>query len=184
MQKNQFCFAESYLQEAIVKITLLNKHKIEWHFVGQIQKKKCKAIAENFHWVQSLDRIDIAEKLNNHCQSLNKELNILIQINPLQEEHKAGLHMNRVESFLQQIKHFKHLKIRGLMTIPKLEKNQHLRRLVFAKVFDCYQRYKDAYSFDTLSMGMSQDYLDAILAGSNMIRLGTALFGERIEPSV
>lgn len=175
----QTCFGENYLQEALTKMALLNKYQIEWHFIGPIQSNKCKAIAEHFQWVQSLDRLKVAEKLAGFCPK-EKTLQICIQINIDQEENKSGIPLEEVRHFCAEIKKFPQLNLRGLMAIPKVSESLSEQRQSFAKLAHCFKQLKMDYpEIDTLSMGMSNDYQIALEEGSTMIRLGSKLFGER-----
>jgi pyridoxal phosphate enzyme (YggS family) len=173
-------FGENYLQEGLEKIKALSDLKdISWHFIGPIQSNKCKAIAENFDWVQSLDRIKIAEKLNQHCPT-NKKLNVCVQINLDEENQKAGIKFTDIDNFFEKLKNYEQLHPKGLMLIPRVSKSTGEQAEGFAKIASKFtQMQLDFPDFDTLSMGMSQDYLLALKSGSNMVRLGTAIFGER-----
>ena len=170
-------FAENYLQEALQKQRDLTDLDIEWHFIGTIQSNKTKLIAQQFEWVHSVDRLSIAEKLNRHCESLKKTLNICIEINIDIEQTKSGVLLQDVIDLAKNIVALKHLKLRGLMVIPK--KDNPL--LAFQKTAALQQKLiLHGMKLDTLSMGMSNDFEAAIAAGSTIVRIGTAIFGERI----
>lgn len=172
-------FGENYLQEALTKIEQLKDLNIEWHFIGPIQSNKCKAIAENFHWVQSLDRSTIADKLNKHCPN-NKILQVCVQINIDQEKDKSGIHERELDEFCAHIQSLPKLQLRGLMLIPKATENISEQKQSFVKMHTHFKSLQKKYShIDTLSMGMSGDYLIALEEGATMIRLGSALFGKR-----
>ncbi|MEP4888570.1 MAG: YggS family pyridoxal phosphate-dependent enzyme [Aliiglaciecola sp.] len=173
-------FGENYVQEGVEKVQELQELKdIKWHFIGPIQSNKTKPVAENFDWVQSVDREKIATRLNNH-RSPHKKLNVLIQVNINAEESKAGVLANEVETLAAHIATLPNLTLRGLMTIPKASQSaqelvntyQHMHQLFV----DLQQTYE---SVDTLSMGMSADIEPAVLCGSTMVRVGTAIFGAR-----
>lgn len=173
----QTCFAENYLQETLQKQRDLSDLDIEWHFIGTIQSNKTKLIAQQFDWVHSVDRLSIAEKLNRHCESLKKILNICIEINIDSEQTKSGALPQDVIDLAKNIATLKHLKLRGLMVIP--EKDNPL--LAFQKTAELQQQLMlNGFSLDTLSMGMSNDFEAAIAAGSTIVRIGTAIFGERV----
>lgn len=175
----QTCFGENYLQEALAKMQLLQDYAIEWHFIGPIQSNKCKAIAEHFQWVQSVDRFNIAEKLAKFCPS-GKILQICVQVNVDQEVNKSGLQINEVFDFCEAIKNFPQLCLRGLMAIPKVSENSDDQRKSFVKLANCFKELQKHYpTMDTLSMGMSNDYKIALEEGASLIRLGSKLFGER-----
>ena len=174
----QTIFAENYLQEALDKQKLLKEYPIEWHFIGPIQSNKCKLIAENFHWVQTVDRIKIAKRLNDNC--INKKINICIQINISEEESKSGIMLNEVDSFVSELNQFKQLRLRGIMAIPShiSQEDKLIRELtLLKKIFDNL-KIKNK-NMDTLSVGMSEDYLLALNYGSTMIRVGSHIFGAR-----
>lgn len=174
----QTIFAENYLQEALDKQKLLKEYPIEWHFIGPIQSNKCKLIAENFHWVQTVDRIKIAKRLNDNC--INKKINICIQINISEEESKSGIMLDEVDSFVSELNQFKQLRLRGIMAIPShiSQEDKLIRELtLLKKIFDNL-KIKNK-NMDTLSVGMSEDYLLALNYGSTMIRVGSHIFGAR-----
>jgi len=174
----QTIFAENYLQEALDKQKLLKEYPIEWHFIGPIQSNKCKLIAENFHWVQTVDRIKIAKRLNDNC--INKKINICIQINISEEESKSGIMLGEVDSFVSELNQFKQLRLRGIMAIPShiSQEDKLIRELtLLKKIFDNL-KIKNK-NMDTLSVGMSEDYLLALNYGSTMIRVGSHIFGAR-----
>jgi pyridoxal phosphate enzyme (YggS family) len=175
-------FGENYLNEAQEKILALKHLDCHWHYIGLIQTKKCKKLAELFDWVQTVCSESIADELNRCNQLLAKKQNILIQVKVLPDENKAGLSFSECLDLIEKIKFLPHLKLRGLMAILPLgldENEQYLAFLSLKKFFDeCNQHLEEP--MDTLSMGMSDDYELAIRAGSNMIRMGRCIFGERI----
>jgi len=175
----QKIFGENYLQEALEKKKLLENLEIEWHFIGPIQSNKCKLISENFSWVQTVDRIKIVNKLNQYRHSKNP-LNICIQVNISEENTKSGIGLNDVKQFAKLISNLKNLKLRGVMAIPS--KTNETQNLVsqYRLLKKLYEDLKITYSsVDTLSMGMSNDYLLAIENGANLVRIGTKIFGAR-----
>jgi len=177
-------FGENYLQEAIEKITTLSHlPAICWHFIGPIQSNKTKQIAQHFSWVHSVDRAKIALRLNEHLSEQNQQnncqdtpLNICLQVNISEEASKAGIMADEVFSLAKVVDNCDNITLRGLMAIPaknaavdSYEKMQHL----FKKLQAQYP------TVDTLSMGMSNDLDIAIANGATMVRIGTAIFGER-----
>ena len=175
----QKIFGENYLQEAIKKIELLKEHKLEWHFIGPIQSNKCKLIAENFSWVHTVDRLKIAGRINEARENM-PPINICIQINISQEDTKSGLLLDDLDNFADGLKTYDNLKIRGLMAIPSNSLNDEKLTIEFNLLRDKYEVMKKKYlSMDTLSMGMSNDYLLAIKNGSNLVRIGSKIFGRR-----
>ena len=175
-QKN---FGENYLQEAIEKINLLKEHKLEWHFIGPVQSNKCKLIAENFSWVHTIDRLKIAKRINEARENM-PPIDICIQINISQENTKSGLSIDDLDNFAGEIQTYKNLKLRGLMAIPSNVVSDEKLTLEFNLLRNKYEMMKKKYSsIDTLSMGMSNDYLLAIKNGSNLVRIGSKIFGKR-----
>ncbi|WP_372769070.1 YggS family pyridoxal phosphate-dependent enzyme [Pseudoalteromonas sp.] len=174
-------FGESYVQEAVEKIVELSDlNDIEWHFIGPIQSNKTALVAANFDWVQSIDRIKIAQRLNaQRPQNLSK-LNVLIQINIDDEDSKSGCKINEVAELAAYIATADNLVLRGVMAIPKKSEAFEEQQTSFAKLKACFTQLKSQYpTIDTLSMGMSNDVEAAISQGSTMVRIGTDIFGPR-----
>ncbi|NVK22568.1 MAG: YggS family pyridoxal phosphate-dependent enzyme [Kangiellaceae bacterium] len=173
-------FAENQLQEALDKMSQLTDLSVKWHFIGAIQSRKCKAIAEHFDWVQSVDREKLISKLNDARPTELSPLNVCIQLNYFDEPQKSGAKPNEVETLAKMITEMPNLKLRGLMVLPPKQTTFSNQKQQFDEINDFYQHLKQQYpKMDTLSMGMSNDFQAAILAGSTMIRVGTALFGAR-----
>ncbi|MDC6484373.1 YggS family pyridoxal phosphate-dependent enzyme [Methylophilaceae bacterium] len=172
-------FGENYLQEAIDKQKSLTDYKIEWHFIGPIQSNKCKLIAENFSWVQSVDRIKVANKLNDSLKN-QPSLNICLQVNISNEDSKSGLKINEIDYLAKHINGLDKLKLRGLMAIPTNTNDAETLKGEYKQLKSIYESLREKYpSIDTLSMGMSNDYLLAIENGSNLVRIGSKIFGKR-----
>lgn len=179
-EQGQKIFAENQLQEALDKMTQLVDLKAEWHFIGTIQSRKCKAISEHFDWVQSVDREKIISKLNDARPQTSAPLNVCIQVNYFNEPQKSGAKPLEVQKLANMIKTMPNLKLRGLMVLPPKQSEFSEQKRQFDEISDFYQTLKQSYpQMDTLSMGMSSDFEAAILAGSTMIRVGTGLFGAR-----
>ena len=175
----QLHFGESYAQEAIEKMDALRSLDITWHFIGSVQTNKTRLIAERFQWVHTVDRAKIAARLNDQRPHFAPPLNVLIQVNQAGEERKGGVAESEVAALAREIAGLPRLKLRGLMTIPPRSDSagaQHWFRQL-AEVRD--RLVRDAFDVDTLSMGMSADFEEAIAAGANCVRIGTAIFGER-----
>ena len=173
-------FGENYLQEAEEKISKLDQDII-WHFIGSIQSRKAKRIAEIFDWVHTIDSFKVAEKLNSSRPKSKGALNACLQLNIDDEESKSGLKIENLEEIVQKIEALENLKIRGLMVIPKPRDSEEEQRKVFRKVKEIYDSLvRQGHNFDTLSMGMTSDYGVAIQEGATMIRIGTGIFGPRI----
>jgi len=173
IQSGLYRFGENYLQEAIPKIEYFKSQKInlEWHFIGHVQSNKTKEIANYFDWVQSVDSKKISGRLNAQRDVTLPPLNICIEINETGGTQKSGIKLNKLPELITYIQTLPHLKFRGLMTTVTEDYEKT------AKAFQDLK--KQGYNIDTLSMGMSQDYLMAIKLGATMVRLGTILFGKR-----
>lgn len=177
-QTGQRAFGENYLQEALDKIENLNDLAIEWHFIGHVQRNKTKHLAASFAWVHGVDRLMIAERLSKQREADQAALNICLQVNIDAQESKDGCQPNEVAELVKNISQLPHLKLRGLMVIPA-PNNTHAF-LDAKQLFDAVkQEHAQPEDWDTLSMGMSGDMVEAIAAGSTMVRVGTALFGAR-----
>ncbi|TCB78640.1 YggS family pyridoxal phosphate-dependent enzyme [Acinetobacter sp. ANC 3781] len=177
-QAGQRAFGENYLQEALEKIGTLNDLDIEWHFIGHVQRNKTKHLAANFAWVHGVDRLIIAERLSSQREAAQAPLNICLQVNIDAQDTKDGCRPSEVAELVQKISQLPHLKLRGLMVIPALHNSQAFAN---AKQFFDIVKKEHAHpeDWDTLSMGMSGDMVEAVAAGSTMVRVGTALFGAR-----
>jgi pyridoxal phosphate enzyme (YggS family) len=170
-------FGESYVQEALPKIDELADLNLVWHFVGKLQANKTRQIAERFAWVHTVDRLRIAERLNEQRSAFAAPLNVLIQVNQGHEAQKGGVPPTNVAELARAIMLLPKLKLRGLMTLPP----QHGERAQwFAELAALRARLADeGIALDTLSMGMSADFEEAIAAGATLVRIGTAIFGSR-----
>jgi len=173
-------FGENYLEEAVIKINEMNEDDIEWHFIGNIQSNKIKKIVKFFSWIQTVSSIKHANILNEECKKIDKKINICVQINIDNEESKGGINIKDVDAFFENISIYKFLSIRGIMAIPSkfnaLKENENSYNILKSE----YDRLRSKYeSIDTLSLGMSNDFKLALSKGSNMIRIGSLIFGER-----
>ena len=177
----QFIFGENYVQEAAKKIQNLQNLGLEWHFVGRIQTNKTKFIANNFSWVHSLADLKLAVKLNEYREEANlTPINVCIQVNLQKETSKAGIYLEDIVPFATSIDKLSHLNLRGLMAIPKPEKDFASQRKNFKALrLSLKKLNKLGLRLDTLSMGTSQDFEAAIAEGATLVRLGTAVFGKR-----
>jgi pyridoxal phosphate enzyme (YggS family) len=173
-------FGENYVQEGVDKIQQLSAlSDIEWHFIGPLQSNKTRPVAENFHWVHSIDRLKIAQRLNDQ-RSAHKTLNVCIQVNVDNESSKAGVAVDEVSALAEQISAMPNLTLRGLMTIPKAQQNEDMQRKSLLVMKELFLQLQTKYpQIDTLSMGMSNDMQLAIECGSTMVRIGSAIFGSR-----
>lgn len=173
-------FGENYIQELADKAQHFADAALEWHFIGPIQSNKTRILAEHADWVQSIDRLKIAQRLNDQRPADKPPLNICIQINVSREPQKAGVLPEDLPEMLAAIAQMPRLKLRGLMAIPAATDDTELQKLAFSEMQDLFEQHQDlGENWDTLSMGMSNDLETAIACGSNMVRIGTAIFGSR-----
>jgi pyridoxal phosphate enzyme (YggS family) len=190
MHAGQSAFGENYVQEAVEKIEKLAKLRpwLVWHFIGPLQSNKTREVAEHFDWVHSVDRLKIAERLSAQRGEFPDlaPLQVCAQINVSEEDSKSGTSLAEVEALCSTITSLPNLVLRGLMAIPAPSQDIDQQRRAFAAVRECFQQIRTAHAnelgfqfFDTLSMGMSDDLEAAILEGSTMVRVGTAIFGKR-----
>ena len=176
----QKLFGENYLQEALDKQSQLTDLAIEWHFIGPIQSNKTQLIAQHFNWVHSIDRLKIAQRLNDARPETLAPLQVCIQVNISNEESKSGVTQQELETLASAISKLPRLKLRGLMAIPEPSNDNNKQRIQFKKVRECYDALLEkGFTLDTLSIGMSDDYRIAIEEGATIVRIGSALFGAR-----
>ena len=178
-------FGENYVQESIEKIQQIKldpdfNEPIFWYFIGPLQSNKTRPVAENFDWVQSVERLKIAQRLNDQRPSHLSKLNICLQVNISGEQSKSGTTISDVIKLASQVNHLPHLKLRGIMAIPENTDDQQRLENQFNELHSIYLQLQQLYpQVDTLSMGMSRDLETAITCGSNMVRIGTDIFGSR-----
>ncbi|MEY4294492.1 MAG: hypothetical protein RLY82_180 [Pseudomonadota bacterium] len=184
----QRSFGENYVQEAVTKIEALAylKPNIEWHLIGPLQSNKTAVVAENFDWVQTIDRLKTAQRLNDQRPAHFPPLNVCIQINVDGGLTKSGLDcthgLQALLDMARQIGGLERLSLRGLLAIPEPESDKANQQAVFAKVRAAFDFLNQSgIKLDTLSMGMSADFDTAIASGSTMVRIGSAIFGDRIK---
>ncbi|WP_456292248.1 YggS family pyridoxal phosphate-dependent enzyme [Pseudomonas sp. AK106] len=170
-------FGENYLQEALGKQAELTDLPLIWHFIGPIQSNKTRAIAENFAWVHSVDRLKIAQRLSEQRPPALPPLNICIQVNVSGEASKSGCSPEDLPALAQAISALPNLKLRGLMAIPEPTDDRDEQNASFTAVSTLQAQL--GLPLDTLSMGMSHDLEAAIAQGATWVRIGTALFGAR-----
>jgi len=176
----QTIFGENYSQEALEKQKQLTDLAIEWHFIGPIQSNKTQVIAQNFSWVHSIDRLKIAQRLNEARSSMPLPLQVCIQVNVSNENTKSGVLPEQLEALAAAINALPNLKLRGLMAIPAPTTDQAQQITQFKQVRECYDALiRKGFALDTLSIGMSNDYQTAIVQGATIVRIGSALFGAR-----
>ena len=195
LRAGQHAFGENYVQEAVAKIqevgkmiapdnrTAITDHQLEWHFIGPIQSNKTRAIAEHFDWVQSVERLKVAERLSAQRPNNAPPLNVLLQVNVSAQVTKAGLAPDETPALARVVSSLPRLRLRGLMAIPEPHDDPAQQRPPFRAMKQLFDRLtSDGISMDTLSIGMSADLEAAIAEGATMVRVGTAVFGERDAP--
>jgi len=170
-------FGESYVQEALPKMDSLSSLPLTWHFVGKLQANKTRQIAERFAWVHTVDRLRIAERLSEQRPALAAPLNVLIQVNQAGESQKGGAATADVPELARAIGKLPRLALRGLMTLPPQSGTPAHWFAELAALRAALAA--DGVPLDTLSMGMSADFAEAIAAGATFVRIGTAVFGAR-----
>jgi pyridoxal phosphate enzyme (YggS family) len=176
----QTLFGESYVQEAVPKLTELADLPLEWHFIGPLQSNKTRAVAEHFHWVHSLEREKVARRLSEQRPGHLPPLNACIQVNVSGEASKSGVPLREALAFALAIANLPNLRLRGFMAIPEPTPDQALLRGRFRMLADLLKQAGEiGMPLDTLSMGMSSDLEAAIMEGATIVRVGTAIFGAR-----
>jgi len=173
-------FGENYVQEALEKIAELHELPLDWHFIGPIQSNKTRPIAENFHWVHGIDRLKIAQRLNDARPEHLPPLNVCIEVNVSGEASKEGVAPGDVLELASAVRTLPRLKLRGLMTIPAPTNDTAMQHQQFRLLRELQEALnQQGFQLDTLSMGMSVDFPAAIAEGSTIVRVGTAIFGAR-----
>jgi len=174
-------FGENYLQEAVEKIQNLKDLEIQWHFIGQLQRKKLKDIVGVFDWIHSVDRLEVAEKISELATSKGIHQKVLVQVNIAEETSKGGVPPDLFANFLKDVIARPGLDVRGVMVFPPPLSEGEMTKDWYAMGHELLQfgQTQAGKTFDTLSMGTSSDYLKAAKAGATMLRLGEVLLGSR-----
>lgn len=177
----QRCFGENYGQEGVGKIAELSDiPELLWHFIGPLQSNKSRLVAENFAWCHTVDRLKLAQRLAEQRPTTLPPLNVLIQINISQQASKSGIAPEELDALAAQIVALPRLNLRGVMAIPAPTYSQAEQLAVGQKMAVIYRQLAARYpQVDTLSLGMSDDLEAAIIAGSTLVRVGSAIFGQR-----
>ena len=177
----QRAFGENYVQEAVDKIAALAGTPLEWHFIGPLQSNKTRLVAENFAWVHSVDRLKVAERLATQRPEGLPPLNLCLQVNVSGEASKSGCSPAEAPALAAAIRRLDGVSLRGLMAIPEPSDDVSLQRRRFATLRATLEQInaESAAGLDTLSMGMSDDLEAAIMEGATIVRVGTAIFGQR-----
>ena len=176
----QRAFGENYVQEAAEKMDALAHLPIEWHLVGPLQSNKTRLVAERFQWVHTVDREKIARRLSEQRPQALPPLEVLLQVRVSGEASKSGVAPLEVAALAKAVAALPRLRLRGLMAVPEPTGDEGLQRARFRQVRELHESLKqEGFELDTLSLGMSADLQAAIAEGSTMVRIGTAIFGER-----
>ncbi len=175
--RGQRHFGENYIQEALEKIQKLNKLDIKWHLIGPIQKNKVKFLQKNFEYLHSIDSLELAEKISQKATEINYQQKVFVQINLSKESSKSGFLQSDFDKSWPILNKLQGLKIVGLMTMPPLENEPEKNR----PYFKALKKMGQSLNLNEFSMGTSHDYKIALQEGATWIRLGTILFGDRIQ---
>jgi pyridoxal phosphate enzyme (YggS family) len=176
----QRAFGENYVQEGVAKVAELAGAGLEWHFIGPLQSNKTRLVAENFAWTHSVERLKIAERLSAQRPAGLAPLQVCIQVNVSGEASKSGCAPGEAVALARAVDALPGLRLRGLMAIPEPTDDRDLLRNRFALLRQLRDRLNaGGLQLDTLSMGMSDDLEAAIMEGATMVRVGTAIFGQR-----
>jgi len=178
---------ESYIQEAREKYALLAGIPVSWHFIGHLQTNKAKYAVKIFDFIHSVDSMRLVEELDIQAKKINKVQNILIQVNIGKEDTKSGINEEDAPNLVNEISRFKNIFLKGLMVIPPFFDDPEKVRPYFSALRNLRERIRSSLysgpveniSMDELSMGMSGDFEAAIEEGATLVRIGTAIFGER-----
>lgn len=173
-------FGENTVQEGVDKIRATAGAGLTWHFIGHLQSNKTRVVAENFDWVHTIDKPKLARRLSEQRPAGLGPLNVCLQVNIDNEPSKSGVSLERLAELAAACAGLPRLRLRGLMCLPAIREGFAAQREPFAKLRERFEALRqDGLPLDTLSMGMSADYRAAIFEGATIVRIGTALFGER-----
>jgi pyridoxal phosphate enzyme (YggS family) len=173
-------FGENYLQEALPKMDQLAALALRWHFIGGVQSNKTRVIAERFDWVHGIDRLSIARRLSEQRPFHAPPLNLCIQVELVPEPNKGGVEPGELGPLAAATAQLPRVRLRGLMCVPPPQADIAAERSVFARLRTLLEELNaSGHKLDTLSMGMSGDFESAIAEGATLVRIGTALFGNR-----
>ncbi len=179
-EAGQRAFGENYVQEGIEKIAAVSGRNLEWHFIGPLQSNKTKQVAEHFDWVHSIDRLKVAERLSAQRPAYLPALQVCVQVNVSGEASKSGCAPDQALALCRAVAALPGLQLRGLMAIPEASDDMAAQRIPFRKLRELSEQVRTAgVPLDTLSMGMSHDLEAAVAEGATIVRIGTAIFGER-----
>ncbi len=173
-------FGENFVQEGVEKIRALADLDLTWHFIGHLQSNKTRLVAENFDWVHTIDKLKTAQRLSEQRPAGLADLNICLQVNVDDEASKSGILPAEAAELAAACVELPRLRLRGLMCLPAMRAVFDAQRMPFATLRKLAEKLeRGGIATDTLSMGMTADYRAAIFEGATIVRIGTALFGER-----
>lgn len=179
-EAGQVAFGENYVQEGIDKLMACSGRALEWHFIGPLQSNKSRPVAENFDWVHTIDRLKIAQRLSAQRPARMAPLQVCVQVNVSGEASKSGCAPEEALTLCRSVTALPGLQLRGLMAIPEPSDNLAAQRAPCRRLRQIYENIQaSGLALDTLSMGMSHDLEAAIAEGATIVRIGTAIFGER-----
>ena len=174
---------ENKAQELCAKYDSYHKDGVQIHFIGHLQTNKVRQIVDKVSMVESVDSIKLAREIDRHCAAIGKVMDVLLEVNIGREENKTGVFPELLPALLEEAGKLEHIRVRGLMTIPPVCETEEEVLQYFSQMrqlfIDIKQKKYDNISMEILSMGMSADYLAAVRCGSNIVRIGTAMFGQR-----
>jgi pyridoxal phosphate enzyme (YggS family) len=174
-------FGENFVQEGLDKIAQTSSNDLTWHFIGHLQTNKTRAVAEHFDWVHTIDRLKTAQRLDRQRPDTREPLNVCLQVNIDDEPAKSGVSSEALPELASAVAELPNLSLRGLMCLPAIHTSVEQQRKPFRKLRLLAESLSaDGIDLDTLSMGMTSDYQAAILEGATIVRIGTAIFGERL----
>ena len=173
-------FGENFVQEGIEKIEAMAMDDLTWHFIGHLQSNKTRVVAENFDWVHTIDKLKTARRLSDQRPDGLPPLNVCLQVNVDGEESKSGVTPEALPELAAACANLPNIRLRGLMCLPAIREEPDAQRIPFAVLRELAEKLRtDGVDTDTLSMGMTADFRAAIHEGATIVRIGTALFGER-----
>ena len=173
-------FGENFVQEGVEKIEAMAKDDLTWHFIGHLQSNKTRVVAEYFDWVHTIDKFKTARRLSDQRPDDLPPLNVCLQVNVDDEESKSGVTPEALPELAAACRDLPNIRLRGLMCLPAIRENLDEQRIPFAVLRKLAEKLRTGgVDTDTLSMGMTADFRAAILEGATIVRIGTALFGER-----
>ena len=173
-------FAESRVQELLLKQAALPKD-IRWHFIGHLQTNKVRAIVPFVHLIQSVDSVRLLETIEKECARIDKTVDVLLEVHVAQEESKSGFLPSEIAPLLQTDlrEQYPHVRFRGIMGMATNTDDEAEIWRCFRQLAEVFKGHNGGADWDTLSMGMSEDYEIAIACGANMVRIGSTIFGDR-----